>query len=343
MLDSIASGRPGLLARGTTKRSPRRTVPTNRDVVWTGPTKGRCKIANKFFLGTEDERTRFLAAFAQFKYAIEQVLDVIKLDDAWPESSYQQLSSLDHALAELCKCSDLLNSTMRDLFPSYVQAVHWPVIELMCAVQDGERNLLGHDATGRLLNAIENTKPFWRDAVRWLTIEGKRAKWKALHDNHSGNECGKVGEAAKQTAIESLTTPEANEWEAVRGKLLELVDKGESYTTERKLAQQLGMNSHTLVHKAISKTLRLQDWKRATKRSPKSKQTAMTDLVLEGVAQTKEPDPSERLTDDDAERAMRKLLKQTPPAKRQDVETALQGMDESRRRKALALYLDNDG
>ena len=126
-------------------------------------------------------------------------------------------------------------------------------------------------------------------------------------------------------------------WQDVQRQLLELVEKGERFTSFDKLAAPLRCAKNT-VRKAVKNSDRLRAWKDAG--ATKSPRAQSLNTVVMDNARSKEPDPADVPLADEVDRTMRRLIEQAEtPEKR----AALNALDEDQRRELVRLALEQAG
>lgn len=93
----------------------------------------------------------------------------------------------------------------------------------------------------------------------------------------------------------------------VAKRLEKLRLQGESYTSQHKLAKQIGCSVST-VNKAIQNTEALRAWADIKERTPAPKAVRLNDLVADNVPQSREPVPGESFTRGEAEEKLDELI-----------------------------------
>ena len=124
------------------------------------------------------------------------------------------------------------------------------------------------------------------------------------------------------------------DWKDVQDKLLGKRDRGEPYTSERRLAEELGCSSGT-ISKAIDKSESLRGWVArhvGAKAAPKA--TGVDGAVADNTRQSTEPAPDDFLPPDDVDATMARLIEQANPEERAKLNT----LDEAGRRELVATY-----
>lgn len=132
---------------------------------------------------------------------------------------------------------------------------------------------------------------------------------------------------------------EGMSWEKVAERLGELKGQGVPFTSQRKMAVQIGCKL-TVLNKAIQKTPDLQPWARSNGADPKAQ--SLGDVTLDQTAQATECDPAEQLTDDDAEIVMRQLIEEAPEEKRGELQAAFARIPHEERKRLIATWANRD-
>lgn len=153
---------------------------------------------------------------------------------------------------------------------------------------------------------------------------------------------GAIDRAAERAAVKAVEAMETRDdtgiggtdtdWKDVQGRLFAKRDRGEPYTSLRKLSDELNCSDAT-IRKAIDDSETLQGW-RARSTGPRAAPRA-TDLgaVVRGNArQATEPAPDDVLPDDDVDATMARLIDQAKPAER----AKLNALDDAGRRALVA-------
>lgn len=124
------------------------------------------------------------------------------------------------------------------------------------------------------------------------------------------------------------------DWKDVQGRLLAKRERGEPYTSLRKLCSELGCSEAT-IRKAIGESETLTGWQ-ARSRGPMTapKATDLNAVVRANTRQTTEPALEDVLPDDDVDATMVRLLNQAKPAER----AKLNALDNAGRRALVAAY-----
>ena len=112
--------------------------------------------------------------------------------------------------------------------------------------------------------------------------------------------------------LDNKTVPESD-WRAVQGRLLEICQQGEPYTSVRMLADRLGCAPGT-ISKALKRSPKLRTWK-AQKTRGRPKARSLTAPVAESIA-CDATDPANMLPDDEVDKRMKFLIAQAKPAER---------------------------
>lgn len=105
-------------------------------------------------------------------------------------------------------------------------------------------------------------------------------------------------------------------WREIQGQLLAKRERGEPFTSQRKLADELGCSDAT-IRKAIGCSKILQGWK-ARSEKPKAAPPAkdLDEKALDELPETRESSPDDVLPDDEVENVMAKLINQATDAER---------------------------
>ena len=135
---------------------------------------------------------------------------------------------------------------------------------------------------------------------------------------------GAIDRAAERAAVKAVEAMETRDdtgiggtdtdWKDVQGRLFAKRDRGEPYTSLRKLSDELNCSDAT-IRKAIDDSETLQGW-RARSTDQGVAPRAATDLgaVVRGNArQATEPAPDDVLPDDDVDATMARLIDQANP------------------------------
>jgi hypothetical protein len=151
----------------------------------------------------------------------------------------------------------------------------------------------------------------------------------------------RVAERATAKAVEAMETRDAagiggtnTDWNDVQGRLLAKRDRGEPYTSLRKLCAELDCSDAT-IRKAINKSETLKGWRARSnglKTAPKA--TDLGAVVRDNTRQTTEPAPDDVLPDDDVDATMARLIDQARP----DERAKLNALDDAGRRALVATY-----
>jgi hypothetical protein len=155
----------------------------------------------------------------------------------------------------------------------------------------------------------------------------------------------RVAERAAAKAVEAIETRDARgvgsekvDWEDVQGRLLAKRERGESFTTNDKLAKDCGCSEGT-IRKAIRKSDILKGWKARSKGPTAAPNATDLDAVVKAnTRQTKEPAPDDVLLDEDMDATFAKLIDQAKPAHREQ----LNAMPHSQRRELVKAYLSQN-
>ena len=136
------------------------------------------------------------------------------------------------------------------------------------------------------------------------------------------------GGAGAGTALASI-------WQDVQRRLLELVEKGERFTSYSELGVSLKCSKNT-VRKALGKSQKLRAWKNAeAKKSPRAQSL---NAVVMDKTRSNEPDPADMLPAEDVDRIMARLIEQAKPQER----AQLNAMDARKRQEMARLVLEQD-
>ena len=106
-------------------------------------------------------------------------------------------------------------------------------------------------------------------------------------------------------------------WQEAAERLRELRKQGEPFTSQAKMAKQIGCSSAT-VNRAIKETPSLQAWAKPKEAAPKTK--SLGKAVLGTVPQDTEADPTAVLPPDDLDAAMDYLMHNAGPDERAKIE-----------------------
>jgi len=129
-------------------------------------------------------------------------------------------------------------------------------------------------------------------------------------------------------------------WQVVAERLERLRASGEEYTNRRDFAERFSC-SLPVIQRAVAETPSLHKWaKFKTASGPKAQE--LSEVVTDTTVQTREPDPADMVTDDDAQVTMRRLIEQAPPERRAELHQALSGLPPDELRRVLATYADAD-
>lgn len=124
------------------------------------------------------------------------------------------------------------------------------------------------------------------------------------------------------------------DWKDVQRRLLAKRDRGEPYTSLRKLCAELKCSDAT-IRKAIDESETLEGWQvrsAGPKTAPKA--TDLGAVVIDNTRQTTEPAPDDVLPDDDVDATMARLINQARP----DERAKLNALDDAGRRALVATY-----
>jgi len=122
------------------------------------------------------------------------------------------------------------------------------------------------------------------------------------------------------------------DWKEVQGRLLVKRERGEPFTSLRKLGTELGCSDAT-IRKAINESDTLKGW-RTRNTGPKAapKATDLGAVVKDNRRQTTEPAPDDVLSDDDVDATMARLIDKAKPTER----AKLNALDDAGRRALVA-------
>ena len=121
----------------------------------------------------------------------------------------------------------------------------------------------------------------WEAPARaYLTREGKAVRALRKMEDHEGN---KGNEESDQKAASGMS------WQEVAKRLEELRKQGEPFTSQRKLAKDLGCSA-SWVNKAIKETPALHGW---AKRQAAPKAQSLNEVVTDRTAESREPNPED--------------------------------------------------
>ncbi len=115
-------------------------------------------------------------------------------------------------------------------------------------------------------------------------------------------------------------------WQQVRELLLDKKNKGEQFTSQAKLAKEIGCSPAT-INKTIQNTPDLGEWATKSSASATGMQT-LDGMTLDIVPQHTEPDPGEVIEEEDVDMAMQYLLDQAKP----DEKAQINAMNPAERR-----------
>lgn len=153
-----------------------------------------------------------------------------------------------------------------------------------------------------------------------LTLDGTTSRGTADQSNR--------GIAGKRGIINTDT-----DWNEVQGRLLVKRERNEPYISLEKLALEMNCSDFT-IRKAIEHSEILQDWQaRSQKRKAAPKATGLGEVELNNTLQTKEPDPSDVLPEDEVDTLMAQLINKAKPAERAE----LNALDAAGRRRVAAM------
>ncbi len=128
------------------------------------------------------------------------------------------------------------------------------------------------------------------------------------------------------------------DWRDVKRQLLELYDQGDPYITIADLANRIGCGT-TTIHKAIKDSSKLKGWQaRHTKGKKSQGASSLNEVVLNDTHQTGEADPSDVLTDDDIDNAMRRLIAEAGPEEK----ARLNELSEDEQRNLAQAYYEHN-
>jgi hypothetical protein len=126
------------------------------------------------------ELCEFRDWFTSLSRDIRYTARILKADEVWPDAASATLGLLAETLAEGQKHRSRLDDVTGSVFCSYVERLAQAVSEMEAAVGAGERNLRRHDATGRLLDAINNSQPLF-EMLYGVVHEAARRRESASH------------------------------------------------------------------------------------------------------------------------------------------------------------------
>ncbi|HYW80447.1 MAG TPA: helix-turn-helix domain-containing protein [Thermoguttaceae bacterium] len=124
-------------------------------------------------------------------------------------------------------------------------------------------------------------------------------------------------------------------YQEVAKRLETLQTQGQAFTSQRKLAADLGCSPST-INRAIKETPSLDLWANP-ERCSTPRAISLNPVVTDNVSQRCEHDPSEIVEDADVDRAMRYLLEEAKPEER----AKINAMSQDKRRE-LAMLVAND-
>jgi hypothetical protein len=126
-------------------------------------------------------------------------------------------------------------------------------------------------------------------------------------------------------------------WWEVRNIMLAMRIKGESFTSQQRLAKDIGCSPAT-VNKAIQRTASLQEWSERQKGSATGMQR-LDGINADSLPQVCEPDGTDIIEDADVDKAMEYLLAEVTPEEK----AGIRAMSAVQRRElAQAAYNDPD-
>jgi hypothetical protein len=124
------------------------------------------------------------------------------------------------------------------------------------------------------------------------------------------------------------------DWREVQARLLGKRERGEPYTSLRKLAGEIGCSDAT-IRKAIDESESLLGWRaRSPGRKSTPKATDLAGVVLDNARQTAEPAPDDFLPQDDVDATIARLIEHANA----DERAKLNALDDAGRRKLVATY-----
>lgn len=148
--------------------------------------------------------------------------------------------------------------------------------------------------------------------------------------------------AAEEAVLESKA--EANrwgkrsktDWRAVQHRLLEMYSRDEPYTSIGNLAERLGCSKAT-IQKAIKNSTKLKGWQaRYKKMNVSPHASSLNEFVADNTAQTVECDPSDMLTDEDYDYALRRLIEEAGPEEK----ARLNGLSDEEQRDLVQVFYE---
>jgi hypothetical protein len=170
------------------------------------------------------------------------------------------------------------------------------VLAILSAAKAGDR-----DRTAILLEQACKRGAGMAEAGRWLRGElyrellGLRV---SIPDNEPAFE---TAGTSQDECSEEPTKPEGMPWREAADRMERLRTQGERFTSQQKLAEQLGCSAAT-IHKAIQNTPSLREWAnrppaalRAQSLTPWKKGEGHIDVVTERAPQRREPSPEDDL------------------------------------------------
>lgn len=132
--------------------------------------------------------------------------------------------------------------------------------------------------------------------------------------------------------VESRIGGPNTDWRDVQGRLLAKRDRGEPYSSSRKLAGELKCSEST-IRKAIDGSDTLKGWRaRSTGPTTAPKAMDLSAMVKDNTRQTTEPAPDDVLPNDDVDATMARLINQARP----DERAKLNALNEAERRALVA-------
>jgi hypothetical protein len=125
------------------------------------------------------------------------------------------------------------------------------------------------------------------------------------------------------------------DWKDVQGQLLAKRERGEPYTSLRKLVAELGC-SDGVIRKAIIKSVTLRGWQ-ARSMEPKAapKATDVGEIVIDNARQTAEAAPHDVLLDDERDAALAQLMDKHPESRAE-----INAMSDEGKAKAAKLWIE---
>lgn len=159
-----------------------------------------------------------------------------------------------------------------------------------------------------------------------------------LTDEKGRNRVARLRTNLNTTISEPKVKTAKTDWRDVQRRLLVLYDRSDSYTTIVDLATRMKCSPST-IHKAIKNSTKLKAWQASYKKGKKSQiASSLNEFVQDNVRDKDVVDPSDVMTDEDIDKAMRQLIEQAEPEEKNKLNNLSQ---DEQRQLAKVYYQQN--